>query len=261
MLSLSYPQYVTQGGDWGFMITRAIGHFYPESCKASHVNVVAAQPPTLLSRNPIWALRHKLTPYTEKEKRGLERGQWFQREGSGYNLLQSTKPQTLAYGLEDSPVALLAWILEKLKDWTDEYPWTDDEILTWISIYQFSRAGPAASSRIYYETMHAPPVSSFSPSGKDIRTFTRAQSTMYVPNVPLGLSHSPKELVVPPRSWGRTLGKVVYESFQDRGGHFCAWERPDVLVRDLRAMLGKGGRCFGVVKGRNGYGRSGKAKL
>lgn len=252
MLSLSYPQYVTQGGDWGFLITRAIGHFYPESCKASHVNVVNARPPKLLSRNPIWALRHKLMPYTEKEKKGIARGQWFASEGMGYNLLQSTKPQTLAYALEDSPVALLAWILEKLKDWTDEYPWTDDEILTWISIYQFSKAGPAAAHRIYYETMHTPP-------GK--RTFTRAQGASYNPHVPLGLAHSPKELMVPPRSWGHTLGKVVYESFQDRGGHFCAWERPDVLVRDLRAMLGKGGKCFGVVKGRDGYGRSGKAKL
>jgi hypothetical protein len=67
---------------------------------------------------------------------------------------QATKPQTLAYALNDSPVALLAWIYEKLHDWTDNYPWTDDEIFTWVSIYAFSRAGPGAAHRIYYEVSH-----------------------------------------------------------------------------------------------------------
>jgi hypothetical protein len=93
------------------------------------------------------SLQHSLKPYSEKDKAGFERSNWFSKEGFGYNFLQSTKPQTLAYALNDSPVALLAWIYEKLHDWTDGYPWSEEEILTWVSIYQFSRMGPGAAHR------------------------------------------------------------------------------------------------------------------
>lgn len=154
MLQLGYPKYVTQGGDWGFYITRAIGLLYSESCLASHINMVRASPPSW-SEHPLLALSHSVTPYTEDEQKGLQRSDWFATQGSGYRLLQSTKPQTLGYALQDSPVALLSWIYEKLHDWTDSYPWTDDEILTWVSIYWFSTAGPAASVRIYYEVTHS----------------------------------------------------------------------------------------------------------
>jgi hypothetical protein len=106
---------------------------------------------------PMLALQHAVTPYTEKDKQGFQRLQWVINEGRGYLGEQTTKPQTVAYVLNDSPVALLAWIYEKLHDWTDSYPWTDDEIFTWISIYQFSRAGPGASHRIYYEAVHTKP--------------------------------------------------------------------------------------------------------
>lgn len=82
------------------------------------------------SQNPILALQHSLTSYSDREKAGFKRTGWFFKEGRGYNLTQSTKPQTLAYALNDSPVALLAWIYEKLHDWTDGHPWTDDEIFT-----------------------------------------------------------------------------------------------------------------------------------
>jgi hypothetical protein len=91
---------------------------------------------------------------------------------------QATRPQTLAYALNDSPVALLAWIYEKLHDWTDSYPWTDDEIFTWISIYQFSRAGPGAAHRIYYEVTH---------TERGPGSITREQIEEYIPHVKLGL--------------------------------------------------------------------------
>lgn len=246
MLALNYPQYVTQGGDWGYFITRAIGALYPSSCKGSHINMVYTQAPKW-SKNPILALQNGIMPYTEKEKKGFERSKWFNVEGRGYNLEQSTKPQTLAYALDDSPVALLAWIYEKLHDWTDSYPWTDDEILTWVSIYQFSRAGPGAAHRIYYEAMHTPP------SSANKRTFSREEAIGYVGKVPLGLCFNPKELAVVPKTWGRTMGPVVYESEQEHGGHFCATEHPEVLVRDLRKMFGKGGGAYGVVEGKDGY--------
>lgn len=141
-------------------------------------------PPTY-TQNPILALQHKLTSYSEREKAGLERSQWFVQEGRGYNTLQSTKPQTLAYALTDSPVALLAWIYEKLHDWTDGYKWTDEQILEWVSIYAFSKAGPGAAHRIYYETMHT----------KEGVTSDRLQK--WIGGVPLGLGefHFPSNVV------------------------------------------------------------------
>ncbi|KAF2018761.1 alpha/beta-hydrolase [Aaosphaeria arxii CBS 175.79] len=242
MHSLGYDNYVTQGGDWGFWITRAIGILYPESCLASHINMIRASPPSFTS-HPALALQHSVTPYTEREKQGIERSQWFLEEGQAYRQLQTTKPQTLAYAFADSPVALLAWIYEKLHDWTDDYPWTDEEILTWISIYWFSTAGPNAHVRIYYEAMHNPTE----------KIPDRNRATEWVGRVKLGLAHFPKELSVVPRLWGHTLGPVVYESVNERGGHFAAWERPDAIATDLRKMFEKGGPCFGIVKGKSGY--------
>ncbi|KAI7335152.1 alpha/beta-hydrolase [Hortaea werneckii] len=237
MQSLGYEKYVTQGGDWGFYITRCMGLLYPESIPASHTNMLRALQPTWTG-NPVLALQHAVQPYTERDRKGLERSKWFAEEGTGYRLEQSTKPQTLGYSLTDSPVGLLAWMLEKLHDWTDAYPWTDDEILTWVSIYYFSTAGPAASLRIYYEAVH--------PRGAD--AVTRDQTQHWIPKVKLGLLHAPLELTVVPLTWGRTLGPVVHESVQKKGGHFFAWECPDALVQDLRTMFGKGGPCYKAVR-------------
>ncbi|KUJ19127.1 alpha/beta-hydrolase [Mollisia scopiformis] len=250
MLSLGYPEYVTQGGDWGFTVTRAMGKLYPQSCKASHINMILAFAPTW-SKNPLLALQHALTPYSEKDKKGFERSEWFAREGRGYNLEQSTKPQTLAYALNDSPVALLAWIYEKLHDWTDSYPWSDDEIFTWVSIYAYSRMGPGAAHRIYYEVTHTQPG-----PGR----VTQADIAGWIGGVKLGMAFNPKELGVFPKTWCRTLGPVVYESDNESGGHFFATERPELLARDLRTMFGRKGGAFGAVKGKSGF-DDGKARL
>lgn len=226
---------VTQGGDWGYAVTRLIGVQYPESCVASHVNFVRAfGPPTFFSA-PWQFIKHALLPYADHEKAGRARTQWFFEKGFGYNLEQRTKPTTIGFALADSPVALLAWIYEKLHDWTDSYPWTDDEILTWVSVYQFSTAGPAASARIYHESKYSNPEQT-------------AKADAYVPNVPLGLSYFPKDIIVPPQTWGRTLGPIVYEKLHSDGGHFAAHERPQELAEDLREMFGKGGGAFNVVK-------------
>ncbi|KAJ0161417.1 putative epoxide hydrolase [Colletotrichum tanaceti] len=230
MLKLGYNQYVTQGGDWGFAITRIMGLQYPDHVLASHVNMVSALPPSPL-KNP-WQYIQSLLPYTEAERKGIERSRWFRREGFGYNLEQSTRPSTLGLAWADSPVALLSWILEKLHDWTDGYPWTDDEVLTWVSVYQFARAGPEASARIYYEVAHpAPPT----------------EHVGWVPRVKLGLSIFPMDLVVPPLSHARTLGPVVFAVTHGDGGHFAAHERPEVLVKDLRDMFGRGGGAYDVA--------------
>ena len=137
-------------------------------------------------------------------------------------------------------MASLAWIYEKLHDWTDNYRWTDDEILTWVSIYWFSTAGPAANTRIYYEMAHA--------TDPDRRAIGE-----YIPHVKLGFAYFPKDLSIPPKSWGRTLGPVVFENQHADGGHFAAHERPEALVDDLNKMFGKGGGAYGVIKGKEGY--------
>jgi pimeloyl-ACP methyl ester carboxylesterase len=215
---------VTQGGDWGFKVTRFIGIRYPEHCLASHLNLVLAKPPREDGSSQ-GDTSQISDAQAALEKKWQERTDWFAQEGMGYNILQSTKPATIGFALADSPVALLAWIWEKLHDWSDDYPWTDDEILTWVSIYQFSTAGPAASARIYYDVQSAA-----------ARPFSD-QVLEYNEKVPLGLSYFPKDIFIPPMSWGRTLGPVVFEGVHDDGGHFAAHERPEALARDMREMF------------------------
>ncbi|OBW68115.1 MAG: Uncharacterized protein AUREO_018120 [Aureobasidium pullulans] len=194
MQLLGYKRY-----DWGMYITRSIGLLYPESCLASHINMVRAFPPEW-SESPLLALQHAVTPYTEDEQKGRERSDWFANEGSGYRTIQN------------------------------------DEILTWISIYWFSQAGPAASLRIYYEATHTSAEA------------TRDRVQHWIGGVKLGLCYAPKELTIVPRTWGRTLGPVVFESEKRCGGHFLAYEQPEEVVSDLRAMFGTSGACQDIMK-------------
>ncbi|THU96123.1 alpha/beta-hydrolase, partial [Dendrothele bispora CBS 962.96] len=222
MLALGYNEYVTQGGDWGALITRKIAQIYGgKHSKAWHTNMPFGVPPTLTSQ-PLTYLSHLFLPYTASEKLGFARSAEFQKEGTGYFLEQSTQPQTLGYSLTDSPVGLLAWIYEKLVNWTDGYPWEDDEVLTWVSIYYFSLGGPTASARIYYEVYH---------SSDGSTSPTRLKNK---PTIPLGVSMFPKELVVPPKSWTTASGNLVFAAQHTSGGHFAAHEKPELLVGDLR---------------------------
>ncbi|KAJ3762717.1 Alpha/Beta hydrolase protein [Lentinula raphanica] len=240
MLSLGYDEYVTQGGDWGYLITRTIAQNYGgKHSKAWHTNFPVGAPPRF-SSNPVLYLQHLVTPYTSAEKVGIERTKWFITQGQGYFEQQSTKPQTLGYSLADSPVGLLAWIYEKLVAWTDAYPWTDDEVLTWIMISYVSRAGPAASIRIYYEAMH-------SASGSFLHRLSQK------PTIPFGVSHFPKEVFIIPRKLVHTIGNVVFQAEHPSGGHFAAYECPKELVGDLRTMFGKKNPAFGVVSGKDGF--------
>lgn len=250
MLALGYERYVTQGGDWGMMISRTMGLLFPGSCVASHINLIRAAKPSIF-QHPWLAVRNALTPYTEAERAGLRRREWFLREGAGYRDLQATRPQTLGYGLVDSPVGLLAWVYEKLVDWTDGYEWGDEEVLMWVSMYYFSEAGPAASLRIYYEAVNPPTPSLSQQPGLSPSTalfVPRSRTEEYIPHVKLGLMHNPKEITVTPKIWARTLGPVVFESWKARGGHFAAWEIPEEVVKDLFAMFGKGGKCYQIIE-------------
>ncbi|KAJ7505821.1 Alpha/Beta hydrolase protein [Mycena galericulata] len=228
MLALGYNEYVTQGGDWGFVITRRIANLYgTKHSKAWHTNFHGGEPPSLF-RQSLDFLSMLFKPFSPKEKAGIERTRKFMATGSGYINVQATRPQTLGYSLADSPVGLLAW--------TDEYPWNDDEVLTWVSIFWFSRAGPAASVRIYFEVGRG-----------------NAETLIDPPPIPLGISRFPKELVCLPKSWSKRVGKIVFDREHESGGHFAAYENPESLTRDLRDMFGKGGPALGVVTGRSGY--------
>lgn len=225
-LSNIIPCSVTQGGDWGFLITRAMGLFYPDHVLASHLNFILSLPPSPFS-TPLLVLQYLSGRYTAHEKAGLARTQRFRAEGSGYHQLQSTRPHTVGFALADSPAALLAWLREKLRAWTDAYAWADAELLTWVGVYRFSAAGADASVRLYYEIVHG---------DAPMERFLRWNA-----GVPLGLSYFPRDVVVLPSSWGRTLGPVVFERRHTEGGHFAAYEKPRALVSDLRDTVRNAG--------------------
>lgn len=248
MLKLGYEKYVTQGGDWGWYVTRTMSLLYPSHVLATHFNMDVGDAPqgSSTSKPDDFTAYETSTDSTTREVEGAKRTAWFENESYGYNLLQSTKPQTLAYALADSPIALLAWIYEKLHDWSDHYLWTDDEICTWISIYWFSKAGPAASCRIYYEMIHDVH-GRYVPASSDGTGFEAANGKQKVTRrwlkkdhgtgVKIGQSHFPGDIHVLPSAWTKTIGNVVFETEHEGGGHFAAWERPQELVDDLRAMF------------------------
>jgi hypothetical protein len=182
--------------------------------------------PTKDSHPKLYEECQKVSPSENDEKSQAKFAQ-FATEGRGYYSIMATRPTTIGYALRDSPVALLAWIYEKLRDWSDDYAWTDDEILIWVSIYYFSTAGPEASSNVYYAMDHDTPPA-----------FVTAAAYM---DVPLGISRFQNDLVVLPKLWNQTLGPIAYINEHARGGHFAAWEQPDAIVQDLHEMFRKDG--------------------
>ena len=195
-------------------------------------------------KNPILWLQHLVTPYSAHERAGIKRTKYHENYGMGYNIEQQTKPQTLAFALSDSPVGLLSWIYEKMHGWTDDYPWTDDDILTWVSIYWFSTAGVAANLRIYYEVVN----------GTGSRNGVHHSRLLeYIPSVKYGISHFPMDISVAPNANALAMGNIVLQTRNPNGGHFAAVEHPEIVSRDLQTMLGKGGKAYGCVTGKSGY--------
>ncbi len=154
----------------------------------------------------------------------MARMQDYITTGNGYVAIQSTRPQTLAYGLVDSPVALLSWIAEKFWAWTDndgtiESAVSLDELLTNVSIYWFTGTG-GSSARMYYESIGSGAVRT--PPTKD---------------VPLGVANFPKEILFTRRGWVERENDLQHWSEFDRGGHFAALEEPDLLLDDVRTFF------------------------
>ncbi|MEO1055277.1 MAG: epoxide hydrolase family protein [Actinomycetota bacterium] len=209
MARLGYDRYLAQGGDWGAAITHAIGARDPVHCAGIHTTLTSTAPPADVGEPSATAVR------------AIERGIRHGRLDSGYAKQQRTRPQTLGYGLNDSPVGQAAWILEKFWSWTD-HPGDPldvldrDDLLDNITIYWVT-ATATSSARLYWESY-----------GKGERQRVA---------VPAGFTVYPEEIVPPVREWVEPdFANICYWNEQPRGGHFAALEVPGLFVTDVRAF-------------------------
>ncbi|MEW6296708.1 MAG: epoxide hydrolase family protein [Thermodesulfobacteriota bacterium] len=211
---LGYTRYGAQGGDWGAMVTSRLGFAYPQNVSGIHLNMVGVAPHPENRKN--------LSP---AEQAWLKEMEAWRHEETGYQGIQGTKPQTLAYGLNDSPAGLCAWIIEKFRTWSDcggdlERVYTKDQLLTNVMIYWVTQT-INSSTRLYYEERHHP-----WRLGKDEK----------IP-VPTGVAVFPKELARPPREWAERAYNIRRWTPMPAGGHFAAMEQPQLLVEDIRAFF------------------------
>jgi pimeloyl-ACP methyl ester carboxylesterase len=208
MARLGYGRYVAQGGDWGAMVTTAVGLQDREHCAGIHLNMPIAPPDPAT-----------MGSLTEREQGALASMQHYQDWDSGYSKQQSTRPQTVGYGLVDSPAGQAAWILEKFWAWTDcnghpENVLSRDELLDNVMLYWLPATG-ASSARLYWESFRNP--------------------TLLPVPVPTGCSIFPKEIFRCSRRWAeKRYTDLRYWNELERGGHFAAFEQPELYVREVR---------------------------
>jgi pimeloyl-ACP methyl ester carboxylesterase len=209
MSELGYDRYVVSGGDIGSSVGERLAAFYPDNVTALHLTDVPYS--HLFSVDP--------AELTDEERDYLARGQRWQRSEGAYALEQGTKPHTLAAGLADSPAGLAAWIVEKLRSWSDsggdvESVFSRDELLTWVTAYWVTNTIG----------------SSFSPYVERSKPVTGVQ-------VPTAVTLFPHDLVVAPRSFAERFFDIKVWDEQPDGGHFAAWERPAAFVGGLRKAV------------------------
>ena len=216
MNGLGYNRFAAQGGDWGASVSTWLGLRFPEQIIGLHLNYIPG------SYNPYLNDR---APLSENEKAFLESKETWHQAEDGYGHVQATKPQSLAYGLNDSPAGLAAWIVEKFRDWADcngdvERRFTKDELLTNLMIYWATQT-IYSSMRIYFET----------------RSHRLQFKEHDFVGVPCGVVRFQKEEPFPPREWvERGYNLQGWTEFPS-GGHFAAMEEPDLLVQDIRAFF------------------------
>jgi pimeloyl-ACP methyl ester carboxylesterase len=217
MHRLGYERYGAQGGDFGAFVAPDLGRVDAEHLVGVHVNAAT------MGFVPFGDIPEaELATFTPTEKERLQRMQNYLTEGNGYFQIQSSRPQTLSYGLTDSPAGQLAWIVEKFKEWTNsghalpEDAISRDEILTDVSVYWFTgTAGPAANVT-YYESMH---------SG----------DWPYPSGVPTGVAVFAEDIAI--RRYAERANNIVHWSDFEAGGHFATLETPELLVQDIRAFF------------------------
>src|SRR5437016_1569173 len=217
MQELGYERFGAQGGDWGSIISIVLGLDHAERMIAIHLNYIAGR----------FLLGGTLNVQPEDEIASAYLGQlraWWDAEG-GYSHEQGTKPQTLGYGLNDSPVGLAAWIVEKFRTWSDcagdvESIFTRDELLTNITIYWVTETAPS-SAHLYYESRQRP--------------LSLALNNRVDP--PVAVAVFPKEIGMPPRALAERGYNIIRWTVMPRGGHFAAMEQPSLLAEDLREFF------------------------
>ncbi len=209
---LGYQRYAAQGGDWGSTVTTALAIGHPEQLAGIHLNMPVTFPDRAARGDDL----------TEREQGALASLAHYEKEDSGYSKQQSTRPQTIGYGLVDSPALLCAWIVEKFWSWTDcdgdpATVLTRDEMLDNIMLYWLPGTG-ASAARLYWESFRKPlpgPVT-----------------------VPVGCSIFPKEIFRPSRRWAeQRFPQLHYWNELDKGGHFAAFEQPETFVSEVRAAF------------------------
>ncbi len=210
MARLGYDKYFAQGGDWGSAVTRSIGGQDPQHCAAIHITLAMGTRPRL-DGEP-----------TPEEQRAIKGAEYYSAWDSGYSKQQATRPQTLGYGLADSPAGQAAWILEKFWAWTDcdghpENVLNRDELIDNLMMY-WSTNSATSSARIYWESFGKPRAVNLS--------------------VPVGVTVYPKEIVPPVRAWMEAdYPNIVHWAEQPKGGHFAAFEQPELFVDDIRTCF------------------------
>lgn len=212
--TLGYARYAAHGGDWGSVITERLALSHPQKLLGIHMTEVP------FSRLLFSAPR---TDLSEAEQRYLDAGRTWQRNESGYQVIQSTKPQTLAMGLNDSPVGLASWIVEKYRGWSDcagdvERCFSKDELLANITLYWVTQTIHSAM-RTYYEGRERPKA-----LDKNVE-------------IPTGIAIFPKDLRPAPREFGERFFDIQHWTQMPRGGHFAAQEEPELLAADLRLFF------------------------
>jgi pimeloyl-ACP methyl ester carboxylesterase len=217
MQQLGYDRYIAQGGDWGAIVTRRLGEAYADRLLGAHFNMIFAFPD---ADDP-----EPMAGVTQAELERFGAAAARIAGGTGYMAIQSTKPQTLAYGLTDSPTGLAAWILEKFQAWSDLEPGGLAETFGWdrlldnvMAYWVTNTAGSAA--RLYAESARQGHAADQPWAGRV--------------DVPTGYANHPFELMQTPRAWADKRYRIVHWAEQARGGHFAAFERPAQFVADLR---------------------------
>jgi epoxide hydrolase len=212
MHRLGYARYGAQGGDWGSAVTTTIGALDAGRCTGIHVTLALSSRPDV---------RDEPTPEETRALRGIK---YYADWDSGYSKQQSTRPQTLGYGLTDSPAGQAAWILEKFWAWTDcdghpENVLGRDELLDNVMLYWVT-ASAASSARLYWES------------------FGAGRRTLHKVGVPTGVAVFPKEIVIPVRHWMEAnFTNITHWNELPRGGHFAAFEQPALFVEELRTFF------------------------
>jgi microsomal epoxide hydrolase len=212
MRRLGYARYGAQGGDWGALVTTNLGLLDARHVAGIHLNM------------PL-AVMGDASALSDEEKADLAFMGQFGDQETGYQRIQGTKPQTLGFGLMDSPSGLAAWIVEKFRTWSDcggdvESAFTRDELLTNVTVYWVTGT-ITSSTRLYYEVIQG---------GRVGFVGNRVE-------VPTGVARFPKEIMRFPRSWVEKHYRVTHWTVMPRGGHFAAMEQPRLFVDDVRKFF------------------------